>query len=229
MAASSRSSSSGIASSSAFSRAIWRSNSSRWLCIEMYSPAAMLKAPARRPAIPARRMKPPAAEAPATPITSDRLDTSPSDTPNMVARRVPDRPLVCQRSPLAIVSAAFMSPGSMAGCFPATRSVGVPRRRPGFAAVPVPTALVAFASPSRRFQISACSRSSAAMASTAGCVSCPAYAASSSPSRALTRSLTKRVLNRRARMMMNRTRARGRPAAGTVAPNSRRRSSQMPA
>ena len=51
-AASSASSSSGIASISARSRAIWRSNSSRWLCIEMYSPAAMLNAPASSPAMP---------------------------------------------------------------------------------------------------------------------------------------------------------------------------------
>ena len=56
-AASSASSSSGIASISARSSAIWRSNSSRWLCMLMYSPAAMLNAPASRPAMPARRTK----------------------------------------------------------------------------------------------------------------------------------------------------------------------------
>ena len=54
-AASSASSSSGIASISARSSAIWRSNSSRWLCIEMYSPAAMLNAPASRPAMPGQQ------------------------------------------------------------------------------------------------------------------------------------------------------------------------------
>ena len=79
--ASSACSSSGIASSSARSSSIWRSNSSRWLCIEMYSPAAIENAPgqqARR--CPASRMKcaSPAVAAPATPMTSERFETSPS-------------------------------------------------------------------------------------------------------------------------------------------------------
>ena len=98
-----------MASISARSRAIWRSNSSRWLCIEMYSPAAMLNAPASRPATPARRMKlglPDAA--PATPMTSDRLLTSPSLTPKMIARSVPDRPdrCHCSRWPISAALAA---------------------------------------------------------------------------------------------------------------------------
>ena len=151
-AASSASSSSGIASISARSSAIWRSNSSRWLCIEMYSPAAMLKAPASRPAIPARRMKLgwPAA-APATPMTSDRLLTRPSLTPKMTARRVPDRPPArcqCSRCP---ISAALR----------ARRAIATPSRpeslRPGTSAPLL-----------SRSQISACSRSSAAIAATSG-------------------------------------------------------------
>ena len=106
-AASSASSSSGIASISARSSAIWRSNSSRWLCMLMYSPAAMLNAPASRPAIPARRMRDGcAADAPATPMTSDRLLTRPSLTPKMTARSVPDRALVrCHGSRRAISAA----------------------------------------------------------------------------------------------------------------------------
>ena len=150
----------------------------------------MLNAPARRPAIPARRMKLPWPEAPATPITSDRLETSPSDTPKIVARSVPDRPLVCQRSPRAIV---------VGGLRRARLDARMPAggdeldRRPPAAPAAVPSR--AFASPSRRFQISACSRSSAAIASTAGCVSWASYTASSSPSTALTRSLTARVPN----------------------------------
>ena len=80
-AASSRCSSSGIASSSARSRSIWRWNSSRWLCIEMYSPAAMLNEPAMRPAMPASSTNDAWPEAPATPITIERLDTRPSRDP----------------------------------------------------------------------------------------------------------------------------------------------------
>ena len=77
------------------SRAIWRSNSSRWLCMLMYSPAAIENAPARRPATPARTMRWLSVAAPAKPITSDRLLTSPSLAPKMAARSVPDRlPLV---------------------------------------------------------------------------------------------------------------------------------------
>ena len=98
-AASSASSSSGIASSSAASSAIWRSNSSRWLCIEMYSPAAIENAPASSPAMPVSRMSRPFVEAPATPMTRARFDTRPSLTPKMTARRVPDRALRCHPSP----------------------------------------------------------------------------------------------------------------------------------
>ena len=75
----------------------------------------MLNAPASRPAIPASRMKlglPD--EAPATPMTSERLLTSPSLTPKITARSVPDRPPVrCQASRLPI-SAALVARRAMA-------------------------------------------------------------------------------------------------------------------
>ena len=81
---------------------IWFSNSSRWLCMLMYSPAAMEKAPARRPATPARTMNwlPAAAPAaaPATPMTSERLLTRPSFAPKTAARSVPERPPRCHAS-----------------------------------------------------------------------------------------------------------------------------------
>ena len=84
----------------------------------------------------------------------------------MTARSVPDRALRCQPSPFAIAAAASGSPASRTGCSPAvTISVALPRRdrRP-----------LAFGTPSSRFQISACSRSSAAIASISGAPPCPA-------------------------------------------------------
>ena len=83
--------------------------------------------------------------APATPITSERLLTRPSLTPKMVARSVPDWPLRCQDSRRAVSR----------GCSTAVPGAGL-----------APTA--AFWSAVISFQISACSRSSAAMAATSG-------------------------------------------------------------
>ena len=71
---------------------IWFSNISRWLCMLMYSPAAIEKAPASRPAMPPRTMTWLSAWAPAMPMISDRLLTRPSFAPKTAARNVPDRP-----------------------------------------------------------------------------------------------------------------------------------------
>ena len=52
MSASSAASSSGASSISRFSSSTWRVSRSRWLATEVYSPAAIEKAPASRPAKP---------------------------------------------------------------------------------------------------------------------------------------------------------------------------------
>ncbi len=90
-----------MASSSARSREIWRSSTSTCERTEMYSPAAIEKAPASSPAIPDRRMIDGSAVAPATPMMSERLLTRPSDAPKTIARRVPAPPR-CQFSALVI-------------------------------------------------------------------------------------------------------------------------------
>ena len=90
-----------MASSSARSRAIWRSSTSTCERTEMYSPAAIEKAPASRPAIPERRMIDGSAVAPATPMMSERLLTRPSDAPKTIARSVPAPPR-CQFSAFVI-------------------------------------------------------------------------------------------------------------------------------
>src|SRR3990170_3735091 len=109
MRASSRCSSSGAASSSPRSSSIWRSNSSRWARMETYSPAAMEKAPARRPATPARSTNLPSVCAPAKPMMSAALETRPSLTPKMLARRVPPPPVRCHVSRAAIASVGVTS------------------------------------------------------------------------------------------------------------------------
>src|SRR6476661_1970218 len=83
----------------------------------MYSPAAMLNAPARSPATPASRMKLGFFDAaPATPMTSDRLLTRPSLTPKMTARNVPDCPARCQPSRRAMsAGVARAASGDVAG------------------------------------------------------------------------------------------------------------------
>ncbi len=57
--------------------------------MEMYSPAAIEKAPAIRPAMPARRTAPAEAWAPAMPRMRATLETRPSLTPNTAARAPP--------------------------------------------------------------------------------------------------------------------------------------------
>ena len=97
-------------------------------------------------------------------MTRARFDTRPSLTPKMTARRVPERPLRCHRSPFVIASGLSASPTTTAGWVAAdTTSVAAVRR----AGLRLPLA----ASSSSRFQISRCSRSSAAIASIAGCAS----------------------------------------------------------
>ena len=174
----------------------------------------MLNAPASRPAIPASTMKlglP--AEAPATPMTSERLLTRPSLTPKMTARSVPDRPPArCHVSCLAELGRAVGADG---------RS----RRRRGWGRSPRGRRSPLFS----RSQITACSRSSAAIAATSGDAAWASYAFSSSPSSALTRSATAPVPSRRAVRMMNRTRIRGPSGSGTSAPRSRSFDAQMSA
>src|SRR6266540_3684588 len=81
---SSRSSSGSVASSWA-SRWISRSNTSRCVRMEMYSPPAIENAPARSPAMPATTMILLSTAAPVTPMISERFDTSPSLIPKMAA------------------------------------------------------------------------------------------------------------------------------------------------
>ena len=169
-AASSASSSSGIASISARSRAIWRSNSSRWLCIEMYSPAAMLNAPASRPAIPARRMKLGFAGRGAGDAHDERQVAD-----EAVADPEDDRP----QRPRPAATGASARVADLAAPTPAGDATPSRRLRSGSAGA---------ASAAR--QISACSRSSAAIAATSGERPGPRRASSSSPSSALTRSAT---------------------------------------
>ena len=150
-----------------------------------------------------------AADAPVTPMTSDRLLTSPSLTPKMTARSVPDRELRRCHGSYRPTSAADT----------ARLATATPSRRHASSGLSL----------ARRSQIWACSRSSAAMAATSGEASWASYASSSSPSRALTRSATERVPNRRAISMMNRTRGRGPSGGGTVAPSSVSLPAQMSA
>ena len=63
--------------------------SSRWACIETYSPAAIEKAPATSPARPVRRTTAPLGWAAATPTMSETLVTSPSLMPKTAARATP--------------------------------------------------------------------------------------------------------------------------------------------
>ena len=99
MSSSSFCSSSGLSRSSEASMEISRWNRSRWLATLTYSPAAMLKAPASRPARPANRTVLLFVDAPAKPMTSAVLDTRPSLTPNTAARVEPDLSPRCQGSP----------------------------------------------------------------------------------------------------------------------------------
>ena len=79
----------------------------------MYSPAPIEKAPASSPATPASRISPRSAVPPVTPMTRARLETRPSLTPKMAARRAPEASPRCQRSPRMIPparAAAGVSP-----------------------------------------------------------------------------------------------------------------------
>ena len=91
------------------------------------------------------------------------------ETPKMTARSVPDRALRCQPSPRAIASGSRPCRGRPAD--------GPPRQRPRSPASSARSSRGDAprrwpARRSSRFQISACSRSSAAIASISGCVSC---------------------------------------------------------
>ena len=67
----------------------WASKSSCCDRTEMYSPTAIEKAPASRPAMPAMTMAWLSEEAPATPMTRARLETRPSLPPKTAGRRKP--------------------------------------------------------------------------------------------------------------------------------------------
>ena len=101
----------GSASSSSFSSAIWRSNSSRCDVTEMNSPAPIENAPASRPAMPVRTMKRPSGLAPATPMTRLRFESRPSLMPKMAARSVPPVSTRCQLL-------ALRDAGDIAACSP---------------------------------------------------------------------------------------------------------------
>src|SRR3972149_5005835 len=119
MSASSAASSSGASSISRRSRSICRARRSRWLATDEYSPTAIEKAPARRPAIPVRTSVVEPTPAPATPRTRDRLETRPSFMPKTAARTAPPRPPRGQRSRRAITARA-----------PPPRPPPMPRRTP---------------------------------------------------------------------------------------------------
>ncbi len=65
------------------------SSSSRWDRTETYSPAAMDSAPASRPATPVNSTTDGATPVAPMPITSARLETSPSFMPKTAARKLP--------------------------------------------------------------------------------------------------------------------------------------------
>jgi len=99
MVASSPASASGYCSSSARSSVIWLSCSSRCARTETYSPAAIERLPASRPARPASSTGWSPPPAPATPQIRLRLETRPSLTPNTAARRsLPPANARCGRS-----------------------------------------------------------------------------------------------------------------------------------
>ena len=89
MLASSRSSSAGCRSISSRSLTHSRSSCSFWVFTDVYSPMAIEKAPATRPATPVSTMKLALAPAAPTPATSAMLVTRPSMPPNTEARSAP--------------------------------------------------------------------------------------------------------------------------------------------
>ena len=89
MATSSRRSVSGLSCSAWRSTSSSRWSSSRWACMETYSPVAIEKDPATRPARPARRTTVPVGWAPATPRMRATLVTRPSLMPKTAARAPP--------------------------------------------------------------------------------------------------------------------------------------------
>ena len=89
--ASSSSSTSGVCSSAARSRAMSARSTSDWLLTETYSPAAIDSAPAARPAIPASRTCRRSDPAAATPAIIEEIDTIPSFAPRTAARSQPVR------------------------------------------------------------------------------------------------------------------------------------------
>ncbi len=88
---SSRSSRSGVASSSWRSLAMSASSESRWELTEEYSPAAIEPAPATRAAMPAVNTALRLAPAAATPTMSAAVEVMPSLAPRTAARSHPTR------------------------------------------------------------------------------------------------------------------------------------------
>ena len=155
-------SSSGLDLSSLASMSSSRLKRSRWLATLTYSPAAIEKAPASSPAMPANSTTPRSTPEPANPMTRAVLETRPSLMPKIAARTAPDVSTRCQVSPKFARPSALMTPRS--------------------------TTPVAGAWSRRRRKVLACSRSSADIdAGASGSSSyMPALAPSSSSRRAST-------------------------------------------
>ena len=112
MPRSSAASPSGLRRSERRSTSSSRSISSRWAVMERYSPAAMEKEPATRPATPARRTIEPPGLAPAMPRTRETLVTSPSLIPKTAARAPPPRRSRCWCDGCRVVLVRVRSPAS---------------------------------------------------------------------------------------------------------------------
>jgi hypothetical protein len=88
----------------------------------MYSPAAIDKAPASRPARPASRITWLEEPAPAMPRTREKLDTSPSLAPNTAARNQPEARARARWARPATTSACACSSAAMAAVASGSRS-----------------------------------------------------------------------------------------------------------
>ena len=169
--------------------------------------------------------------APATPMTSDRFETSPSLTPKMTARRVPERALRCQPSRWAIWSGDWAAPSDV-GAWPDGSRASAAALPPG-AGTGSPATAVPGVSPLR---LPLQPPPDLGVLALVGGDRCDVGGITLRVVRVLLVAFERLdqlgdrlVPNIRARPMMRRTRARGRFQAGTLAPCSCRRTAQMSA